>query len=129
VRRLNRPPRREAGADALAPAREAREVVEADRAREDYVRMFEERAVEFDGRAALRLSQGDVLGFVRGVVIEGADALRDERRQEFRTLLASDSAVNAGREDDAQVVRRDAERAKTRDEKVEDMRAHPPAPP
>src|SRR5947209_7736021 len=31
VRRLNRPPRRKPRTDALAPAREAREVVEADR--------------------------------------------------------------------------------------------------
>ena len=45
VRRLNRPPRREAGADALATARESREVVEADRAGQDDVRVVEECAV------------------------------------------------------------------------------------
>src|SRR5207237_1165520 len=119
---LNRPPRRKPRTDALAPAREAREVMEADRAREDDMRVFEQSAVEFDGSAALRLSEGDVPGFVRGVVVEGADTLRDERRQKFRTLLARHGAMNPRREDDAQVVRRDAERDETTDEQMDDLR-------
>jgi hypothetical protein len=123
VGRLDRARGGQSWADALAPAREAREVVEADRPGEDDVRVVEERAVELDRRAALRLAERDVARRVRGVVVERADALDDERRQELRLLLARDPAVDARGEDDAQVVGRDAERDQAADEQVDGLRA------
>src|SRR5919202_1397462 len=60
VRRLDGARGGQSGADALAPAREACEVVEADGAGEDDVRVVEEGAVELDRRAALGLAERDV---------------------------------------------------------------------
>src|ERR687885_23511 len=77
VRRLDGARGGQSGADALAPAREAGEVVEADGAGEDDVRVVEEGAVELDRRAALGLAERDVARRVGGVVFERADALDD----------------------------------------------------
>src|SRR5205085_3257258 len=109
ARRGNRARRGETGTDALAPAREAREVMETDRAGENDVIVFDERAVKFDGCAVLGHTELDVLRRIIRIVIERAQALRDEGREQCVLLLRGDGAMYAGGEEDPQVRRRDAE--------------------
>src|SRR5256885_12773383 len=56
VRRFDGFGRGKARTDALAPARESREVMKTNRARENDVRVFRERAIDFDGCTKLRLA-------------------------------------------------------------------------
>jgi hypothetical protein len=113
--------RGEARTDTFAPAGEAREVVEVDSAGEDDVRVIDERAVDFDGRAALGRAEVDVLSLVLRVVIERADALRDEGREQLSLLGRGDGPVDAGGEDDPQISGRDAERDQPAGEEVDDL--------
>jgi hypothetical protein len=97
--------------------------VKVDRTRDDDVRVFDKSAVEFDGRAAFGRPELNVLRRIVRTVIERADALDDERREQFAFLFRCDGAMNAGGEDDAQIRRRDAELDETPDEQINHLPA------
>ncbi len=121
VSRGDRARRSQTGTDAFAPAREARKVMKVDRAGEDDVVVFRQRAVEFDGRAAADRAELHELRRIFRIVFERAHALQDEGREQFALLRVGHGAMNAGGEDDAQVRGRNAELDETPDEQVDDL--------
>src|SRR5437764_10334623 len=77
--------------------------MKANGARQDYFGKVFERPVDFDGRAVVHRAELDQLRAIVSIVIDCADALRDEGRQEFRLFIRTNSAVNAGSEYDRNI--------------------------
>src|SRR5436190_19368883 len=77
--------------------------MKANGASQDYFRKVFECPVDFDGRAVFHRAELDRLRAIVSIVIDCADALRDEGRQEFRLFIRANSAVNAGSEYDRNI--------------------------
>src|SRR5260370_10856375 len=69
--------------DRFAPTGKAREIMKANRAGENYLVEFFQRAIDLDRRAPLSNSELDQLRRIMSVVIDGANTLRDEGREQF----------------------------------------------
>ncbi len=78
--------------------------MKANRAGNYDLRKFFQRAVYFDRVAALHRAGADQLRAVVCVVIQRANALRDERGQQLDFFFRPDCAMNAGREENGDVA-------------------------
>ena len=73
------------------------------RAGDDDFREFFQGATYFDRRAILHLADLDQLRRIVRVMIESANALRNERGKQFDFFIRPDSPMNSGRENDRDV--------------------------
>src|SRR3989442_14268886 len=77
--------------------------MKANGASQDYFGKVFERTIDFDARAVVHLAKLDQLRAIVSIVIDCADALRDEGRQQFFLFIRTNSAVNAGSEYDRNI--------------------------
>src|SRR6266403_3233276 len=96
--------------------------MKTDGASENYLREFFQSEVDLDGCAVFHRTELNQSRSIVCVVIDGADALGDKRRQQFCLLIRPHGAMNAGGKDDRYVAGCGAVLYQTPHEQVDDLR-------
>src|SRR5205085_8859942 len=110
-------------ADAFTSAREASEVVKANRTSENDVVVFLERAIDFDRRAVRGRAELNHARGILSIVIDGLDSLRDKRREQFALFFWRHRAMNARRKNNDDIPRRNTRLDQTPHEQIDNLRA------
>src|SRR2546425_7528551 len=97
--------------------------MKANGASQDYFGKVFESLVDFDGRAVVHLAELDQSRAIVSIVIDCADALRDEGRQQFFLFIRTNSAVNAGSEYDRNIRGPNPVLDQATNQQVDDLRA------
>ena len=97
--------------------------MKANRAGENYFGEFLQRPVDLNRGAALRGSDSNQLRRIVGVVVDGANALGDKGRKQFRLLIRPHGTMNTRGKDDRNLVRLGTILNQAAHQQVDDLRA------
>ena len=123
VRGFDRLRRGQSRTDRFAPSGKACEVVKANRTGENYFVEFLKRPVDLDRRAALDDPKLNQLRRIVSIVVDGANALRNEWREQFRLFIRPHGPMNPRGKDDRDVSGRGTVLDQAAHNQVDDLRA------
>ena len=114
---------REPGTDQLSPARKPGKIMKAHAADQNYVIVFGQCSIQFNGYAAGGFAETYDLHKISRIMVKRLDPLGDERRQDRRFFGVGHFAVYARRENDAYFKRNGAVGYQPSDDKIDDLAA------
>src|SRR5437879_10842761 len=97
--------------------------MKANGASQDYFGKVFERTIDFDGRAVVHRAELDQLRVIVSIVIDCADALGDEGRQQFGLFIRTNGAMNAGSKYDRNIRGPNPVLDQPTNQQVDDLRA------